>query len=329
MFVLSFLVVCSLPWIRRRFYETFVSTHIMAAIAYFGLMFWHAGQEGDSWVYLWASLAIWMFGLFGRAITKQRILTQFRSALFGYSSTLTSLSDGMVRLDVTVPATLKWKAGQHFFLRFPKLLPWQCHPFTVGNVPQAINGNSSLMTFYIRSQSGLTSKLSLLADEKSTCNINTWVDGPYGESFDDSESIYDTFIFMVGGSGISTCLSRLQELSKTHKDGYTPRVHIIWAIRHRCHIKWVGTELSELSSRFPHGSLNVRIYVTAEQSSKLDVENCHYTIEDEKVPDVGEVNIGRPELGRILPQLASNLRTRVFGKCRYSPSHLMPWTIYL
>ena len=46
--ILFFLVSLSIPWIRTRFYELFAYSHIFAAIAYLGLIFWHAGNLGDS-----------------------------------------------------------------------------------------------------------------------------------------------------------------------------------------------------------------------------------------------------------------------------------------
>lgn len=41
-----------------RFYETFYFSHIIMATFYLGLLFWHAGDSLDTWVYLWATLAI-------------------------------------------------------------------------------------------------------------------------------------------------------------------------------------------------------------------------------------------------------------------------------
>lgn len=46
--ILFFLVTFSIPYIRARFYELFVHSHILGAIVYLGLMFWHAGNIGDS-----------------------------------------------------------------------------------------------------------------------------------------------------------------------------------------------------------------------------------------------------------------------------------------
>jgi predicted ferric reductase len=46
--ILFAMVALSLPFIRSRMYELWVATHWLFAIAYVGLMFWHAAQELDS-----------------------------------------------------------------------------------------------------------------------------------------------------------------------------------------------------------------------------------------------------------------------------------------
>ena len=48
MAMLFFLSIFSIPYVRARTYELFVHSHILAAIVYLGLMFWHAGDLGDS-----------------------------------------------------------------------------------------------------------------------------------------------------------------------------------------------------------------------------------------------------------------------------------------
>jgi hypothetical protein len=46
--IFFFLVSFSIPWMRAKFYEIFVHSHIYAAIVYLGVIFWHAGNLGDS-----------------------------------------------------------------------------------------------------------------------------------------------------------------------------------------------------------------------------------------------------------------------------------------
>lgn len=60
------LVVLSIPYLRHRFYEAFYHLHILLAISYVGLMFWHSGNLGDSWAYLWATIAVWLASILAR-----------------------------------------------------------------------------------------------------------------------------------------------------------------------------------------------------------------------------------------------------------------------
>lgn len=70
--VLFFLRAFSIPLFRKNLYEIFVQAHILAAIFYLGLMFWHVGTELDSRRYMGATLGIWVFNIVARLLDRQR-----------------------------------------------------------------------------------------------------------------------------------------------------------------------------------------------------------------------------------------------------------------
>lgn len=111
MAILFGLVVLSIPYIRHRFYETFYFSHFFLAIAYLGLCFWHSGQEGDSWAYLWATLALWLLSILGRVFYHNQSFKPDNPWLTGFPTRLRALPDSMTRIDILVPSAFSSVPG--------------------------------------------------------------------------------------------------------------------------------------------------------------------------------------------------------------------------
>src|SRR3954465_5249766 len=98
------------------------------------------------------------------------------------------LPGDMVCLDVWVPSRLRWRPGQHAFLRFHRKKLLDHHPFTVESLPRKSSlgvanekgGGANVMTFFVRAQSRLTRQLLDQAASNPHLQITTVVDGPYG-----------------------------------------------------------------------------------------------------------------------------------------------------
>jgi predicted ferric reductase len=125
------LVALSIPYVRHRIYEGFYYAHVLLAITYLGLLFWHAANLLDSWAYLWATVALWLASCLIRAFRYTRPLNLQSEWLMGAPTTLCQLPGGMTRLEVLAPTNFCHKPAQHCFLRFsqyfaarqPSLLP--------------------------------------------------------------------------------------------------------------------------------------------------------------------------------------------------------------
>lgn len=132
-------------------------------------------------------------------------------------------------LRITIPTfSIKWRPGQHVFVRFLGVRPLESHPFTIAN---AIPESSALvrdMTFIIRPHSGFTLSLFNHVLSANDNRYRVLVDGPYGEGSGDLRA-FDRVLFCIGGSGISWALSALQDLSKG--DVRPHSVKLVWAIR--------------------------------------------------------------------------------------------------
>ncbi|KAF2873264.1 ferric reductase like transmembrane component-domain-containing protein [Massariosphaeria phaeospora] len=152
------LAVFSVPWIRKRFYEAFKYVHVFLAVAYLCLFWWHIWGEYMSPYYIYATIASLLFSNIIRIIY-HRNLRSF-SHLGGFPTTVTHLHGNTTRIAIQVPKSMKWKPGQHAFLRIPSLSRIGNHPFSIANISSADReGNSQEMVFLVRRHDGFTKKL--------------------------------------------------------------------------------------------------------------------------------------------------------------------------
>lgn len=97
------LVVLSIPYIRHRLYEWFYLSRIFLAVAYLGLCFWHFGNLGDSWAYLWATFVLYLLSILGQVFYHNQSFKLNGPWLTGFLPRLQGLPDSMTRIDSLVP----------------------------------------------------------------------------------------------------------------------------------------------------------------------------------------------------------------------------------
>lgn len=124
----------SLPIIRRS-YESFYYVHIILAITYLALLFWHAGNILDSWTYLWVTLALWLSSWTARALWSTQPTNIRNKWLVSSSAMLTGLPGQMTRLEMLAPRGFNVSPAQHCYIRFPSLSDTDNHPFTILSAP--------------------------------------------------------------------------------------------------------------------------------------------------------------------------------------------------
>lgn len=325
------LSVLSVPPIRRAAYQLFIHTHILLAIVFLGLCFWHASDLGDSWAYLWATMVIWASSLVVRVLAKTSMFsTRSRHWLSQCEVSSAPLTDGMVRLDVVAPGRWSWEAGQHFFLRFGAVRPLDNHPFTVADVPRYTASNDTEMVFYIRPQGGLTARIGKIVDAKRMGDLRVTLDGPYGTVIRPKIAMrYESVILVAGGGGISAILPWLQELvhDKTETT-VLQTIKVIWVIRRANAISWVASELQRLLENAAPRSLEYDIWVTNDSAG--EAAETPLQSQDEKKtigqvlssaqstgsggPSIQPAHVGsRPRMQTLIPALVSADRTLVIG----------------
>lgn len=342
--ILVGIIVLSIPWIRHRFYNFFYRMHIPMYVTYLGLLFWHSAQEKDSWVYLYATLAIWLASCLVRFFYKWQTFSIFRDWFQGFPAKLQELPGGMTKMTVLAPADFKWKPGQHAWLRLPHISVLQNHPYTIANLPKdsarGIEQNSDVqeMIFYIRAHQGLTHDLlKSVANhdvvEDSGRSVSVHVDGPYGGLVEDVPALYESQVFVAGGSGISACLPWIHYATRRIVQGsaITTNIHLIWMVRYATQIQWITDELEPLVNAHPD-LIQVDFFVTDSSSSSPAISSTDSEKDSEATPKtgvsrskpseksttlvspkLGQVHTQRPYLPKLLPPLLTARRCFVLG----------------
>lgn len=317
------LVLLSIPWIRHRIYEGFYHIHFWLAVSYIGLMFWHCKDLGDSWAYMWASLAVWLFSIFGRVFWYNRT-TNLGHTMFITSRVITKiLPDGMIKLEMDVPEGFEWDAGQHVFLRIPKLSPWDNHPFTVANslireIPEA----ERRLRFFVRPYNGFTRRLHQFLSKNTDVQLEACVDGPYGTYHGDVLTSYDTLILIAGGGGISAILPWVQEFANARSKGIplqVSSVQVYWSIRHSEALTWIEDVMKELDLFKLHPEIQFTINVTGEMAEHPQGLNHKAPARCDSPPlaeemDGMNINHGRICFTEVLGHLRPDSRNVVIGK---------------
>jgi predicted ferric reductase len=279
-------VFLSVAWIRHRLYETFYFSHVTMALVYLGLLFWHADNLGDSWAYLWATLAILLAQWLARLFYYTRPFNLRGTWLSGAMTTAKNMPGGMTMIEVSAPQDFDYRPGQHCFLRFPALSLLDNHPFTIASAPPSITARRETaheLLFMARTYSGFTKKLSKLFRNTPEKPLFAWVDGPYGGVSRLFESQYDTLVLIAGGSGITACLPWIKCLVQA-KESRVTRVALRWAVKERSHLAWAEEALKEVRMLQQHTKERVEVDVKFSVTRSMDSELENVVI----AADVGE-----------------------------------------
>ena len=246
------------------------------------------------------------------------------------------LTDEFMKLEVLVPDHFSWRPGQHCFLRFPKIAPFDNHPFTIASIPQRTDQGTkavdlNVLTFIVRSHTGFTSRLLRHIKASSDLSVRAFVDGPYGGVSRTLEKTYDSVICVAGGVGITSSIPWILHLSqqmRCNERTVTHQVKLIWAVKRREQLHYVEEELTRALQGSVEGSVTYEFYITAEAdgrpvwTSPANSTDEIQTLEQEKAthstratPLVkSNIFYGRPSLRTLIPSLIHAPRTYILGE---------------
>jgi predicted ferric reductase len=248
--------------------------HIVLAITYLGLLFWHSENLMDSWAYLWATVAIWLASWLARAFWKTQPLNIKNTWFAGAPATMTVLPGDVTRIDVWQDGSFKWSPSAHVFLRFTEIAPLDNHPFTIVSPPPVLGSAQGHLVFLARSHAGFTQKLAAHIHAKSghddgITTTTVWVDGPYGGIHRPLLTRYNSLILVAGGTGITSCLPWLLHSVAQAKaeNAKLKRVVLVWSMRRADALSWLADELKSVASKQADLEIVLRFHVTGEDGS--------------------------------------------------------------
>jgi len=328
--ILGALVALSIPYVRRRVYEAFYYTHILLAITYLGLLFWHAGNILDSWAYLWATLALWLASWLARLFWYTKPMNLQQEWFSGAPTTLVRLPGGMTKLQVLAPINFVYTPGQHCFVRFPELSLLDNHPFTLASAPATTQIEDNCLAFLVRTHSGFTRKLASYCQLHPDQQLSAWIDGPYGGIGRRLELLYDELILIAGGSGITACLPWLEQAVRV-KEARVHRVVLLWSVTSEDHLSGIQQYLSSALAGTRHDTLiELRFHVTrnvpaegnivegtsiSEIKAPATTDSSFSRAADNSIPmnELGRLESGRPDLKKFIPDNVRGSKTFVIG----------------
>ncbi|OBT68013.1 hypothetical protein VE03_01560 [Pseudogymnoascus sp. 23342-1-I1] len=287
----AWLTFASHSVIRNLGYEFFKATHLFAVVIFMIVFFWHCDYTLTSWHYFIATAAVYV----------PCLVYPWLRTCFEYGLTQKAYihmeDNGFMRI-IIPSVNMKWKPGQHCFLRFTSFgfQAFSSHPFTICSLPSTQPNEKSELVFYIRHQHGLTKKLYNHVLKYPGASVPVHVDGPYGGINMQKYIQGDRLLVVAGGSGAGWILpfielfhrwksiaadeehgrgTETEDKETQSNGGHRERslsgplsLRVILATRDTSTRTWFLRTVGELLSKYstPHSSLDtdVQVYLTGE-----------------------------------------------------------------
>ncbi|TID23948.1 hypothetical protein CANINC_003109 [Pichia inconspicua] len=230
--------------LRRFYYEYFLTLHIIFAIAFIIMCWYHCNILG--WMeWLVAACAVWFF---------DRLVRVIRCAAFGWrTATVTVVGDEMFKVEVPKPIWWFHKPGTYCYVYFAGWIFWENHPFTT-----VLEDNN--ICAYIKVKKGVTYRIwNKLNANGGSMQWKVNFEGPYGGEMAPAIRKYNDVLLIAGGSGVPGILEHAAQ-AKTGK--------LVWVAQHLSQIHVYGSLLLKLS-------IDVEIFVTRDHG---EAKSC--TIHD-------------------------------------------------
>lgn len=253
-------VITSLGWMRKRFYNIFRLTHLLL-IPVVPLMIIHIYWFHYVFTY---GIMLYMADLAQRIVMNSSGATAMLTMVADESDKVTEVRIQLKARHMRPDAS--W-ASQVIYLRFPSISLWECHPYSI----TAVEGDTVIL--HIAGSGNWTQKVHNLALSSygAAVSVPIYIEGPYGGDSDHATSSADSVVLLAAGIGITPVVAlakrmahvaRLRTVCTAKGDACgSPSVHLWWIIRH-----------ASMAASLPAGMLqrlaatagfHVRLFVTA------------------------------------------------------------------
>uniref|UniRef100_K3WU66 FAD-binding FR-type domain-containing protein n=1 Tax=Globisporangium ultimum (strain ATCC 200006 / CBS 805.95 / DAOM BR144) TaxID=431595 RepID=K3WU66_GLOUD len=258
LFFLLLVGVTSIPWVRRKMFETFYYTHHLYILGVvFAVMHWVTC--------IWWFLPTLVVYLISRAISTWNALHPVQVVEF------TALADDIVKIVLTRSTTTggggEFQIGQFVYLNVPAISKLQWHAFTISSSPRS---SATTFTVLLKSLGDWTRDLVVLAEKKTNGvtlvngskpieqqqqQTTMLVDGFYGSSLQCYDE-FSTLCLVGGGIGVTPLFAILEDILATlsgsdkNVDSQTchkqQRVHFVFSFRELSLLEEIHPVLSKL-----------------------------------------------------------------------------------
>ncbi|KAJ5501641.1 FAD-binding 8 [Penicillium expansum] len=294
--LLCFMLVQSMTFFQRRWYETFLLLHIVFAIVVVVALFQHTSFNGREWVgYLWTPVGLWVFERLARVgrVVYCNLNAKFGNQFLGTATTVTySEASDLVRIEM-VPgaASLRPRPGQLYYIYQATLLKgWENHPFSLGAWAPSSGANNEKsasafrnahkLIFYVRPYDGWTRRLrDQCRKAGGIINPKLLLEGAYGHS--EPVYAYNTLLIIVGGTGIAVAVPYLLDHIARVKEGKTKttKIQLVWSVRQKDMFNEVFNE--ELAEIMQHNDITITVFCTRLSKITSDSESDDVTLSKE------------------------------------------------
>lgn len=198
MVLCGMLLLQSLHPFRKLSYEVFLVFHIVLALGFIIMCWYHCNILG--WLeWLIAACCVWFF---------DRLVRVIRMANFGIkTATISVVGDDLFKIEVPKPKLINHVPGHYYYVYFAGWTFWQNHPFTT-----VLEGDN--LCTYIRVKKGITERVwKQLLSNNNQMQWKVCYEGPYGGECARKLKKYDDALLIAGGSGVPGVLDSATRVS--------------------------------------------------------------------------------------------------------------------
>ncbi|PNH12965.1 Ferric reduction oxidase 2 [Tetrabaena socialis] len=259
--------VTSIPVVRRRLFNFFLTAHLTGALIFMLFAFMHR-KDIATWVM--PGVLLYLLDVAMRTVQQAFNSTTVTATPDEGPAAATISRDGHVlTFSLKCNESMTWVGSDTIFLNAPAISWWQWHPFTLASSSTSCpsSGGGKRMVLHIKQYNRWTKRLiSRLATDATP--VKLYVSGPYSGANRSFLRAYDRHIFIAGGIGVTPALGMIHELIDQHRMAAEDGTNASEAggPPGRVSLVWVSRSLDELSALPP------AILLEASRNSWLDLQ---------------------------------------------------------
>ncbi|XP_012225863.2 dual oxidase 2-like isoform X2 [Linepithema humile] len=248
--------ICSLPMVRKSFYNWFSFVHSLYPVFYILMILHGSGRLVQEPYFHYFFLGPAILFILDKVITLTRKTIE-----------IPLLKAEILPSDVTwitfpKPLNFQYKSGQWIRIACPALQTNEYHPFTLSSAP-----HETSLSVHIRTIGPWTTNIREKLEQCIMSNESLpviHIDGPYGESHQDWDK-YEVAIMVGGGIGVTPFASILKDVvykSNCNVNFGCKKIYFLWVTRTQKQFEWLVDVLREAEKADVNNTVSIHIFVT-------------------------------------------------------------------